>query len=133
MIAACGFSSVKQSKVIRRILGWDAAATGVGPCLRIPFATVDGERNGYSRLKPDNPRTADDGKKIRYESPRGKPNRAFFPPGLTAALVYKHKFLLITEGKKKAAKAMQEGFPAIGLVGVWGWQKNAPARTNPVS
>lgn len=59
MIAACGFQSVEHSKVIRRILGWDAAATAIGPCLRIPFATLDGQRNGYSPLKPDKPRSID--------------------------------------------------------------------------
>src|SRR5262249_11089176 len=31
--------------------------------------------------------------------------------------------LIVTEGEKKAAKADQEGFPCIGLVGVYGWQK----------
>ena len=30
---------------------------------------------------------------------------------------------MITEGEKKAAKADQEGFPCIGFVGVYGWQK----------
>ena len=37
---------------------------------------------------------------------------------------------MITEGEKKAAKADQEGFPCIGLVGVWGWQQ-ARTRDNP--
>jgi hypothetical protein len=129
MIAAAGFSSIEHPKAIARILGWDGA--GLGPCLRIPFAAVDGRRNGYSRLKPDNPRMEEDGKKIKYESPRGKSNRAYFPPGLGTALAAKHRFILITEGEKKAAKASQESFPAVGLVGVWGWQKKRKSKDEP--
>jgi hypothetical protein len=82
-------------------------------------------------LKPDKPRAGDDSKPIKYESPRGKPNRAYFPPGIAEALPQQHKFLLVTEGEKKAAKAMQEGFPAIGLVGVWGWQQKRQSKDEP--
>jgi putative DNA primase/helicase len=34
--------------------------------------------------------------------------------------------LVITEGEKKILKADQEGFPGVGLVGVWGWQRKRP-------
>lgn len=130
MIAACGFQSVERPKVIARILNWSTADRGLGPCLRIPFASLDGERNGYSRLKPDNPRSLD-GKPVKYESPRKRPNRAYFPPGLAAVLDSKHRFVLITEGEKKAVKATQEGYPCIGIVGVYGWQKKRNSKDEP--
>ena len=38
--------------------------------------------------------------------------------------------MVITEGEKKAAKADQEGFPCLGLVGVYGWQKKRARDAN---
>src|SRR5262249_33513101 len=52
--------------------------------------------------------------------------RAYFPPGTIAALKDPSAPLVITEGEKKSAKADQEGFPCIGLSGVYGWQKRRP-------
>jgi hypothetical protein len=123
-IAACQFRSFTDPKIIRRVLGWDAAKLNIGPCLAIPFPSADGQFNGYARLKPDQPRTSPkDGAVVRYESPRGKRNHAYFPPGARAVLQDAAVPLIITEGEKKAAKADQEGLPTIGLVGVYGWQK----------
>src|ERR1019366_4075066 len=45
------------------------------------------------------------------------------PPGTLAALRDPSAPLLITEGEKKSAKADQDGFACIGLVGVYGWHK----------
>src|SRR5207248_1126878 len=83
---------------------------------------------GYVRLKPSKPRIdGRTGKPVKYESPVGRPNRLYIPPGCTrAALADPSVPLLITEGEKKAAKADQEGFPCLGLVGVYGWQKRRP-------
>ena len=130
-IAACRFRSF-TGKAIRRILGWDAASAGIGPCLGIPFPSPDGTLNGYARLKPDNPRRSPkDGSPVKYESPRGKPNHAYFSPGTWAVLANAKKPLIITEGEKKAAKADQEGFPTIGLVGVYRWQKKRENKDGP--
>jgi DNA polymerase I-like protein with 3'-5' exonuclease and polymerase domains len=131
-IAACRFRSISDPKSIRRILGWDAAKAGIGACLGIPFPSPDGQLNGYARLKPDKPRTSPkDGSPVKYESPKGKRNHAYFPPGTWAALQNAEVPLLITEGEKKAAKADQEGFPTIGLVGVYGWQKKRENKDSP--
>ena len=43
---------------------------------------------------------------------------------LRAALTDPSIALYITEGEKKAAKACQEGFPTIGLGGLWCWLEN---------
>jgi hypothetical protein len=74
-------------------------------------------------MRPDNPRTDEKGKRIKYESPMELPNRAYFPSGVVPILHDPTQSLLMTEGEKKALKATLEGLPCVGLVGVWGWQK----------
>jgi hypothetical protein len=93
----------------------------------IPFSQADGSPTGYVRLKPDRPRRDRKGRPVKYESPRGQPNRGYLPPGCTPAAAADPRLrLLVTEGEKQAAKAGQEGFPCVGLVGVYGWQKKRP-------
>lgn len=93
----------------------------LAPALVLPFIEPEG-RNGYARIKPDTPRQVA-GKPIKYESPRGEPNRVYLPPGVAALLDKPETDLLVTEGEKKALKATQEGFPCLGLVGVYGWKE----------
>jgi putative DNA primase/helicase len=123
-IAACGFRSLQAPQRIQQVLRWQRYKGELGDCLLIPFPDANGKPTGYARLKPDRPRKGrEDGKPIKYESPKGVSNLPFFPPGTLAALQDATVSLLITEGEKKAAKADQDGFPCIGLVGVWGGQK----------
>jgi hypothetical protein len=123
-IAACRFYSVSDHAEARRILNWKGPAKDMGPFLAIPFFDLDGKPNCYIRLKPDRPRVnKKTGKPQKYESPYRKPSRAYLPPAVGAALADPTVPLLLTEGEKKAAAASQFGFPCLGLVGVWGWQK----------
>jgi P4 family phage/plasmid primase-like protien len=123
-IAACGFCSLQASASVQDALRWKRYRGELGPCLCIPFADAEGKPSGYCRLKPDRPRKGkEDGKPIKYESPKGASNRAYFPSGTLPALANVAAPLIVTEGEKKAAKADQDGFPCIGLVGVYGWQK----------
>ena len=123
-IALCGFHSLQAPASIQAALRWKRYGAEFGDCLAIPFFDTAGKTNGYCRLKPDCPRKGnEDGKPIKYESPKGSTNRAYFPPNTLAALHDPSAPLVITEGEKKAAKADQEGFVCIGLVGVYGWQK----------
>ena len=59
----------------------------------------------------------------KYLSPKDAGNHAYIPPAvLAAAHGYKPDApLFITEGEKKAAKATLEGFPCVGLTGVFGF------------
>lgn len=59
-------------------------------------------------------------KVIKYLKPRNTPNLIYWPPGVQA-LLKAHPYCLITEGEKKAAKAVQEGIPCIAIAGVWNW------------
>jgi putative DNA primase/helicase len=126
-ISACGFYTETDPAKVSLGLKWRRPAKELGPCLAIPYRDREGNVNGYVRFKPDKPRLSkkQDGtpKPVKYESPKGKPNQAFFPPGTLAALADPNQPAAITEGEKKAAKGDQEGFPTIGLVGVWAWMK----------
>src|SRR5262249_34362777 len=128
-IRDCGFGSLTARGHVWRAFNWETDYMGqLGPCLASPFFDAEGKPTGYCRLKPDKPRKGKDGKPVKYESPRGVPNQPYFPPGTLAALRDPSQSLVITEGEKKAAKADQEGFPCIGLAGVYGWQRKRDAK-----
>jgi putative DNA primase/helicase len=123
-IGGCGFHSLQAPDSIQTALRWKGYRGELGDCLAFPFLDAAGNRvPGYLRLKPDRPRKAKDGKPVKYESPKGAANLPYFPPGTVAALQFPDSPMVITEGEKKAAKTDQDGFPCIGLVGVYGWQR----------
>ncbi|MFI5322874.1 MAG: DUF3854 domain-containing protein [Thermodesulfobacteriota bacterium] len=74
---------------------------------------------GYSRLKL---KKAIGG--IKYLSKKGAGNHPYIPSQVESLLCKysPDKAVFITEGEKKAAKAALEGFPCIGLIGVWGFK-----------
>jgi P4 family phage/plasmid primase-like protien len=125
-ISACDFYSVQAPATVQKLLRWKCYHGELGACLAIPFNDQDGKPTGYVRLKPDSPRTAKqkdgNGRIVKYESPKGSTNRAFFPPGTLARLHDASVPLVITEGEKKAAAADQHGFASVGVTGVWNWQ-----------
>jgi hypothetical protein len=121
-INSCRYRTARLSSTVQRILRWTNYNGELGECLAFPFDDADPPA-GYARLKPDHPRLDNNGKPIKYESPKGLPNRAYFPPGTRAVINDPAVPLLITEGEKKSAKANQEGFKCVGLVGIWGWHK----------
>jgi hypothetical protein len=127
-VRRCGFYSASDPSAVAKLLGRadHEAVAALGPCLCIPFFGPDGRPLGYVRCKPDHPRVLD-GKTVKYESPVGQPNRAYLPPATRAVLADPRVPFLVTEGEKKAAKADQDGFPCVGLVGVYGWQKKRTA------
>ncbi len=59
------------------------------------------------------------GQEVKYLQPKGSRNRLYIPQGVN---VQADTPLWITEGEKKALKLIQEGFPCIGLGGVWSWR-----------
>ena len=54
---------------------------------------------------------------MRYLSGRGDDPQVYVPPGFAELPV--GDLLVITEGEKKSAKAVQEGIPCVGIQGVW--------------
>jgi len=110
-IEALGFYSADQWEMVSLL----ARSRPVGPGLVIPYP---GSSPPYFRVKPDDP-PLQWGKRPKYLAPKGAGNRAYIPPRTRDAISKPRKPLLITEGEKKAAKADQEGFPCIGISGVW--------------
>jgi hypothetical protein len=76
--------------------------------------------------KPIDFNTAAGGKTIRYVQEPYTAPVAYYPRNQNWADILKDPLepLIITEGELKAAKACKEGFPAIGLGGVYNWHSS---------
>lgn len=57
----------------------------------------------------------------KYIKPKGMTSRLFRPINLDLNLI-QDEWLILTEGEKKAIKAVQEGFNCTALSGVWCWK-----------
>lgn len=101
-------------------------------CLVFEYAGA----NSYFRLKPLRPLSGSDGETRKYLAAEGGGNHLYLPPGLIEpeAIEDTDADLVITEGEKKALKAVQEGFMALGIPGVWSWRTTADetGETEPV-
>lgn len=85
----------------------------------IPYGDVTGQANPtrYRIFWSEYVLEADP-KLPKYLSPKGASTEIYVPPGFREIDA---NYVIITEGEKKAAKAVQEGFPCIALAGVWMW------------
>ncbi|MFY9939813.1 MAG: DUF3854 domain-containing protein [Silvibacterium sp.] len=110
MIAAMDCFSVEAPEIEKR--------TGVkvmSPDYAIPYAgIVDQTGEPYLRIRLRHP-----SKDMRYVSGRGDDPQVYVPPGFAELPV--GDLLVITEGEKKSAKAVQEGIACIGIQGVRSW------------
>ncbi|WP_225973705.1 DUF3854 domain-containing protein [Dehalogenimonas formicexedens] len=91
------------------------------PGLLIPLWGVDAQAAGY-QLRPDNPRTNNQGKAVKYELPAGSSNHLDCPPRCHKDLGNPKVPLWITEGSKKADALAGRGACAISVTGVWGFK-----------
>lgn len=105
-----------------------------GNAMEIPYFTHNGNPPSC-RYKPDNPPLDKKGRPCKYLTAKGAGNQAYFPPNLPdRSLTDTSRGLLITEGEKKALKATQEGFPCLGLAGVWCFRsKDQHGRSRPIA
>lgn len=129
MIRAAGIRSESNYEALAAILNWRKYPGKLAPAIVFPFVDAAG-RNGYTRVKPDRPRVSK-GKAVKYESPKGRPNEIYLPPGMAGVLASPRRNFLITEGEKRSLKAMQENFFCVGLVGVWGFKAARSERLIP--
>jgi Protein of unknown function (DUF3631)/Domain of unknown function (DUF3854) len=90
------------------------------PGLVIPLHDVTGERAG-AQLRPDEPRYLD-GKKVKYETPRGSAMVLDVPPRVRPHLADPSRPLVVTEGPIKADAAVSAGLDCVALLGVWSWR-----------
>lgn len=77
--------------------------------------------NGVNRARVDIPLVLN-GNKVKYLSPTGSKNHLYVPKAVQPVLKDVSQRLYFTEGEFKSLKATQEGFPCVGLGGVWGFQ-----------
>ena len=117
MITASGIRTVSGEEVCR-ILNWSQDAGTVGTGWALPFDEPDADDCSY-QVKLDEPRPRG-GDIIKYESPLGSGNRAYFPPGFDSS---KGTRIIVTEGGKKSLSAIAHGLNCLGLTGCWNWQK----------
>lgn len=122
-ICASGLYSEGNLDALRKMLNSRIYQKRMGDALVFPFFSHNGERVEFSRVKPTSPRVdKKKNKPIKYESPVGQPNRSYFPPGVVDAIRDSSRPLFFTEGEKKALAGTQNGYPTIGLIGVYGWK-----------
>jgi putative DNA primase/helicase len=123
--AAAGWYCEADPVKVADLLNWAGPAKALGPCVVIPYHGPDGRPTGYHRLKPTHPRAEKKKggavKAIKYEAPRGAPNRVYVPPGTRRHLNDPTVRLLITEGEKKSLCADRRGFACVSIPGVWAW------------
>jgi putative DNA primase/helicase len=129
-IAAAGLTSETSRDKLAALLRWKRPGKTIAPAIVIPFYGADGS-NGYARVRPDVPRLDRNGKPVKYESPKGEPNRIYLPPGDAQHLANTAQELALTEGEFKALALSQELLPTIGLVGIGGWKEKDHQRLLP--
>ncbi len=91
------------------------------PALLMPMYRVTGEEIGF-QFKPATPQEAPGGKRQKYASQSGTPNRLDVPPAVADAVRDPSSPLWITEGIKKADCLASFGRPVITLTGVFNWR-----------
>lgn len=129
-----GMSVVPRTEVAKHIAAW--GRSGV-PALKLSYLTPDGEpikerAPGDKALRPfaryrwlvEPLKNKDGSDPAKYLQEAGTKPHIYFPrcgkwPEWNAAF---SSSLIITEGELKAAKAVKEGFPSIGLGGVHSWK-----------
>lgn len=79
--------------------------------------------DGFSRVRLDKPLILRNNKEAKYLSPTNSENRLYIPNSVRPILKDPFTTLFITEGELKTLKLIQEGFPCIGIPGVWGFSR----------
>lgn len=91
------------------------------PALLLPMYRVTGEEIGF-QFKPALPQEAPGGKRQKYASQSGTPNRLDVPPAVADAVRDPSEPLWVTEGIKKADCLASYGKAVITLTGVFNWR-----------
>jgi P4 family phage/plasmid primase-like protien len=104
-----------------RIPRWAWREDSAFPGLLIPMYRVTGERIGY-QWKPAVPQEAPGGKREKYASQSGTPNRLDVPPSCSDSVRDPSVPLWITEGVKKADALCSKGRAVVTLTGVFNWR-----------
>lgn len=116
-ILVAGIKSIRPCDIAKQI-GYDAPE--VMSAYSIPFD------ENFSRVKafyaPDAP-SPQKRKRPKYYQKKGTGNRLYIPPMLSSKILMGKEPIYIAEGEKKALCACQNGFPAVGITGLWNWKR----------
>ncbi len=121
---ARGYVSV-DTKARLEALGYTAQQRRV-PGLLVPLHSAGGRCVGF-QYRPDDPRSTETGRPVKYETPSGQANRLDVPPGVGPKLGDPNVELWITEGARKADAAAHLGLACVSLTGVWNWRSTNPS------
>ena len=93
------------------------------PVLVLPLYRPGDTRPYLYQTRPDDPRTDDKGRVMKYEYPYGQRPILDCPPvTLMKRTIKSNDPFYITEGAKKADAAVSKGVPCMSLAGVWNWK-----------
>lgn len=108
---------------VPKILGacnYGGAAPQVESMLVFPYPSLNGEGfSDYYRFKIFPAIATKDNKTVKYLQPAGTTNHLYCPPGVDPR---GKDTIYLTEGEKKSFCLTLNGFPCIGLGGVYGWR-----------
>ena len=104
-----------------RVPRWAWREESAFPALLLPMYRVTGEEIGV-QFKPALPQEAPGGKRQKYASQTGVPNRLDVPPAVADLVRDPSHPLWITEGIKKADCLASYGKAALTLTGVFNWR-----------
>jgi hypothetical protein len=93
------------------------------PGLVVPTLSPDGITRSC-QLRPDKPRKDRKGKPLKYETPGGSGAILDVHPRMRERVRSGTGDLWVTEGIKKADALTSRDLPAIGLIGVWNFQRD---------
>lgn len=102
---------------IQKLVGWNPEK--VESVLVFPYPGA----NGFCRVKVFPSYKDNDGHTVKYLQKKGASSHLYVLPSVQEMLRDPSKVVIITEGEKKAAKAVQEGLPTISIPGLWNWVK----------
>lgn len=89
-----------------------------GNAIRDKLATGEAENIPFFRIRYHHPPETQNGKKLKYAQPKDSGVHVYVLPEIWEITKDTSRPIVIVEGEKKAAKAVQEGIPAIALGGV---------------
>ena len=98
--------------------GSELAACGVSDNAEayvIPYYDIEGKAVPFYRIRmlDHNP---------KYKQPKNAIPHVYYPPSFPAVMAKNKRYVIVTEGEKKAAAACKQGFPTVGLGGVDSWR-----------
>ncbi|HVQ43184.1 MAG TPA: DUF3854 domain-containing protein [Vicinamibacterales bacterium] len=122
VIAERGYQSVHTAAELEA-RSFSAAQARTAPGILMPIHGPDGS-NGRYQFKPDRPRCfPGEDKPNKYESQSGLPNCLDVPVRCQDRIDDPSVDLFVTEGLKKSDSLAGIGKCAVGITGVWNWQK----------